>query len=107
MPGCGANSSLDVEGHSLSCRLCGRCVCVFFFPRFVESLRTLVTMLRSFTGVVFWLFVVVLGFTGVDVTVCGAFLGSDSDSSETSVLSLAFPFGSLLRFLRDQIGSLP
>ena len=61
----------------------GRCGSVFFFPRFVESLRTLVTMFRSFTGVVFWLTVVVLGFVGVDVIVGGKFSGSESDSSGT------------------------
>ena len=42
--------SLDVEGRSLGGRLCGRCGRVFFFPRFVESLRTPATMLRLFTG---------------------------------------------------------
>ena len=64
-------------------RLFGPCRRVFFFLRFVKSLRTRVTRLRSFTGVVFGLTVVVLGVTGVDVTVGGAFSFSESDSSGT------------------------
>ena len=40
-------------------------------------------MLRLFTGVIFWLVVVALGFTGEDVIVGGTFSVSESDPSGT------------------------
>ena len=40
-------------------------------------------VLRLFTGVIFGLTVVVLGLTGVDVAVSGAFSFSESESSGT------------------------
>ena len=80
--GWGAKSSRDVEGRSLGGKLCGRCGRVFFFPRFVESLRTPVTMLRLFTGVILLVVAVDLVFIGVDVAFSGMFSGSESVSSE-------------------------
>ena len=67
----GANSSLDVVGHSFGGRLRGRCGRVFFLI-FVEYLRTSVTMLRLFTGFIL-VTVVVFDFTVVDVTVGNTF----------------------------------
>ena len=50
--GCGANSILDVEGRSFVCSLDARCCFDLFVGWLVESLRTPVTMLRLFNGVV-------------------------------------------------------
>ena len=77
--GCGANSILDVEGRSFVCSLDARCCFDLSVGWLEESLRTLVTMLRLFTGVVLGL-VVVSVLTGVDVLVTETFSGSESES---------------------------
>ena len=69
---------LDVEGRSPSCSLETRCCFGIFVGWFVESLRTPVTMLRLFAGVVLELVAFVL--TGVYVRPTEVFSGSESES---------------------------
>ena len=61
-----------------------RCCFGFLMCWFEESLRTPVTMLRLFIGRV--LGVVALVFTGLDVWATEMFSGSESDSSERSLI---------------------
>ena len=77
--GWGANSILDNEGRSFVCSLDARCCFGLLVGSFVESLRTPVTMLRLFTGVVLELVAIVV-LTGVDVLATEVFSGSESES---------------------------
>ena len=95
--GWGAKSSRDVDGRSLGGKLCGRCGRVFFFPRFVESLRTPVTMLRQFIGVIFRLVAVVLFLIGVEVAFSGIFSDSESVSSVVA-MTVCFLTGATISF---------
>ena len=77
--GCGANRILDVEGRSFVCSLDARSCFDLFVGWLVESLRTPVTMLRLFTGVVLEL-VAICVLTGVDVLATEMFSWSESES---------------------------
>ena len=78
--GCGANRIFDVVGRSFDWSLGARCLGLLV-GWFVESLRTPVTMLRLFIGVVLEAVAVVLFLIGVEVTFSGMLSGSESDSS--------------------------
>ena len=77
--GWGANSILDVEGRSFVCSLVARCCFDLLVGCIVESLRTPVTMLRLFTGVILKLVAIVV-LTGIDVLATEVFSGSESES---------------------------